>query len=136
MGRHDWLSRSLAAVDGGIICALPRLQGASARGRAGVHALRPEGFTRCVDDPELACHWLNQRRCEFGWTCESLEIVSARACESIYVEVTELDADNTVLGFTNDLTGHVDGGQLARMDFTYTEDGLAARKITRATCNS
>ena len=96
----------------------------------------PEGFTRCVDDPELACHWLNQRRCEFGWTCESLEIVSARACESIYVEVTELDADNTVLGFTNDLTGHVDGGQLARMDFTYTEDGLAARKITRATCNS
>lgn len=96
----------------------------------------PADFSLCASEsPEIACRWLERTTCEFGWTCESLEVIPFRACEMIYVEVSQLSAGNTVLGFANDLTGHVGAQQRARMHFTYTEDGFAHREITKVTCH-
>lgn len=97
---------------------------------------QPAGFATCITDtPDVACHWLDRTTCEYGWTCEGLEVIPLNGCpDSLYVEVREMSADNTVLGFTNDVTGRVDASQRARLDFTYDETGMANREITKVTC--
>lgn len=62
-------------------------------------------------------------------------VVARDGCRNnLYVELSITDAENTVVGYTNELTGRIDAGQRAKLTFNIFEDGAVSLRPTEMNC--
>jgi hypothetical protein len=67
----------------------------------------------------IAYKWSNSGTysCSYGERCIQMEIFSKNGCDSLYVELTKLDAAGNNVGYTNETTSTVKARQKAILKF-------------------
>jgi hypothetical protein len=80
--------------------------------------------------------WSATQPCD-GTTCFAMTIrAEAQPCPNgVYVEINLLDANGTVVGYSNDIVGALAVGQEARVEFTATEEGVTSAVVNQMSCN-
>jgi len=96
----------------------------------------PANFKVWSDNPNVAWRWLkgNEFRCTAD-SCWGMLIIAKEGCtNSLYAELSVLDANNVKIGYTNDSIGSTLPMQKAKMIFnTYEEDAKSAT-ISKISC--
>lgn len=91
-----------------------------------------------TDDPSLTWRWMegHEFSCEFdGAACWGMLVTAAAGCASnLYVELSVMDSQEVVVGFTNDTAGALAPGQTARLVFESFESGARQARPTEMTC--
>jgi hypothetical protein len=62
-------------------------------------------------------------------------IITRYGCSSLYTEISIVDSNDTVIGYTNDSVGAVKAGQRAKLTFVTFLDGVISGNLTRIACN-
>lgn len=72
--------------------------------------------------------------CAYGDSCTQMEIVSRERCDSLYAELTKLDASGNNVGRTNETASNVEPMQKAILKFeTYGE--FHSYRLSEVSCN-
>jgi hypothetical protein len=95
----------------------------------------PKGYKEL--DTGFAYRWLrgSEYRCgsvEFG--CWGMSVIARDGCSDVYVELSTMNKNGVVIGFTNDTLGALRPMQFGAMLFEATEDGASTAQISRAIC--
>lgn len=138
--RKDWRSGPVVVIAGALVILIfIGLAAAEISRRGGVRSEPrattgvtswdiPAGFERAVADPDIAYRWMENPTCLLD-SCWGLEVVAREGCPGgLYIELTTLTPDGTVVGFTNDSVGSVSYGGKARMVFDNVDRDQGATK--------
>jgi len=98
---------------------------------------KPANFEIWLDNPNVAWRWLkgNEFRCDYGDACWGMMIIAKEGCpNSLYAELSILDANDVQISYTNDSLSSTLPMQKSKMIFeTYEEDAESAR-ISKISC--
>lgn len=98
---------------------------------------KPTNFEIWLDNPNVAWRWLkgNEFRCDYGDSCWGMMIIAKEGCpNSLYAELSILDANDVQISYTNDSLSSTLPMQKSKMIFeTYEEDAESAR-ISKISC--
>jgi len=98
---------------------------------------KPTNFEIWLDNPNVAWRWLkgNEFRCDYGDACWGMMIIAKEGCpNSLYAELSILDANDVQISYTNDSLSSTLPMQKSKMIFeTYEEDAESAR-ISKISC--
>jgi hypothetical protein len=94
----------------------------------------PEGFQ--ILAAGVAGRWMSDFRCSsFAEGCWGLEVTTESGCaNNLYIELTILDENGVNIGFTNDTTGPLGVGDLARLQFDSYDYGASKARIADVSC--
>lgn len=119
----------LALVMVGMIYAATRLNGAPGASLASTDWV-PEGYQVVETDSDIAYKWENNGECSNLATqgCWTVKVVTNKVCSRIlYVEANELDDNLNILGLTNATLGHIEPGQVAKLELISIRGGVKAQ---------
>ncbi len=63
-----------------------------------------------------------------------MEVIAHTGCDTLYAEVTELDANGTNVGYSNDLTSGVSAMGHAKMIFNLVDPGVKQVRMSKIEC--
>ena len=82
----------------------------------------PSGYTAFNNNVAYKWSENGSYSCGYGDRCIQMEVVSKEGCDSLYAELSKLDAAGNNVGYTNETTSNVAAGQKAILKFeTYGE---------------
>ncbi|CAB4969351.1 MAG: hypothetical protein F2840_15945 [Actinobacteria bacterium] len=83
----------------------------------------------------IAYKWAKNPDCDY-FSCFGMTIraESVSCSDGVYAEVNLLDADGTVVGYSNDTVGSLSQGQKAKLIFNVTEKGVKSAQLNGFTC--
>lgn len=95
----------------------------------------PEGFSafnnlvayRYSDKGSYSCDSFRKR-------CIQLEVVAKKGCDSLYVEMTELDESDNNVGYTNETTSGLRSGEKALLMIDTYNDRANSFRISEISC--
>lgn len=119
----------IVAVMGGLIYAGGQLNGGSGLSVGSTDWI-PEGFEAVPTDSDLAFKWASEGECSIVATqgCWTIKVITNKVCSRIlYVEANELDANDNILGLTNATLGHIEPGQVAKLELVSLRGGVSAQ---------
>jgi hypothetical protein len=103
----------------------------------------PEGFTKVSDvasksNVKAGYQWTAapESACEGATGCTAMTIIPAKACESLFVNLTIEDADGNNIGFTNSMATNVAKYQSAKMTFSTYVEGVQKFRIQEVSCRN
>lgn len=98
----------------------------------------PAGFSSLSSDPAVAGRWMttSEMTCRFSTGgCWGMFVVARDGCaNSLYVEVSLMDDNRTVVGSTNDGVGTVAPMQQARLEFDTFDRAATRAKFAKVSC--
>lgn len=80
--------------------------------------------------------WPDKSACAGATECEELTIIPAKACESLFVNMTIEDGDGNNIGFTNSMATNVAKYQPAKMIFTTYVEGARKFLLQEVSCRN
>lgn len=99
---------------------------------------KPDGLEAWAADPGIRYRWLKASEfdCRYrtGSGCWGMLVKVSRACDNLYVELQLLDASDTVVGRTNELTGTLMAGQQAKLVLDTFEASARKARLTEMDC--
>ena len=100
----------------------------------------PEGYNEWLLDQNVAWRWqaTSEFRCTYSGIdgrCFGIEVVTRDGCpDSLYVELSLIDANGAAIGFTNDTAGAILPGQHAKLVLDTFEMSAVQGRVTQITC--
>lgn len=93
------------------------------------------GFTPYADGT-VAYRWLDGfKDCEVADSCWGMEVIARDGCpSSLYVELSIINDAGTAVGYTNDVAGAVERGQMAQLVFDNFEKDASKARLTKIFC--
>lgn len=92
----------------------------------------PAGFNDSGDG--IAYRFIENGECEM-FRCARVEVVALRDCPTaVYVEANTLDAQQRVVGMTNDMVSALRAGERAILDIVAIEDDARSFRLTDFSC--
>lgn len=98
----------------------------------------PEGFTYWRDDGTVAWRWVEGLDCpSYSDGCWHVDVVTRDGCpDGVYVSLNKLNADETVVGYTNDTLPVLEAGQVGRLTLTASsDDGEVSGRVAEIDCH-
>jgi hypothetical protein len=114
---------------GGMIYGATQLNGAPSLSSSSTEWI-PQGYQAVPTDSDLAFRWASDGECSIVATqgCWTIEVITNKVCsQMLYVEANELDESDNILGLTNASLGHIEPGQVAKLELVSIRDGVSAQ---------
>lgn len=119
----------LVLVMGGIIYGATQLNGSPSLSLGSTEWI-PGGYHEVRTDSDLAFRWASDGECSIVATqgCWTIEVITNKVCsQMLYVEANELDESDNILGLTNASLGHIEPGQVAKLELISIRGGVSAQ---------
>jgi len=84
-------------------------------------------------DDGVAYRWDTSPECTLE-RCWGMFLVTRDGCGNLYVELTVLDREGTVIGYTNDSLSEIRPGEQAAMTFDAVEAGADKARLADVSC--
>ena len=109
----------------------------TARSPAPPAAWWPSGFTPMPQNVSLASRWMATSEFECTYStgaCLGMVVIAESGCDSLYVELSLLDADGAVVGWTNDTASGLRAGERAKLVFEIFDEGAVTGRVSQVSC--
>lgn len=93
----------------------------------------PAGFSAYNNDVAMKWSDSGSFTCSYGQRCIQMEVVSKEGCNSLYAELSKIDASGNNVGYTNETTSGLAPGQKALMLFNTFGD-FESFSINKISC--
>lgn len=93
----------------------------------------PKGFV--AYNNKVATKWSEKGSysCSYGQRCVQMEVIPKEGCDSLYVELTQHDANGNNVGYTNETTSNIGSGEKAILLFNMFGD-FNSVKLSKISC--
>lgn len=94
----------------------------------------PEDLEVMAQDGSLAYRWDTSPECDIADRCFGMYVASRDGCSTLYVELTILDKNGTVIGSTNDTASGLRPQETAKLVFDTVENEADTARIADVRC--